>query len=307
MEKLEQGGRELKVGVIGAGKWGSALRFALSQKNRVYIHSRTERDIEDFVPLEDILDSDYLIVSISTQALGRWLKDNFQDRGQKVLIASKGIDIESGKFPSEIFEEFLPKERIAFLSGPSFATEVQKSLPTALVINSQNLEVANEFGELFPDFIKIYSSKDVIGAEVAGSYKNILAIASGICEGLQLGNNAKASLVSRGLVEMARVGKSLGGDDETFLGLSGAGDLFLTANSTMSRNYRVGIKLTEGKTLQTILGELGEVAEGVKTVEAIMGLKETKELYTPIADEVYKILYRGVTPQEALHNLLIQS
>ncbi|HIO70650.1 MAG TPA: NAD(P)H-dependent glycerol-3-phosphate dehydrogenase [Campylobacterales bacterium] len=294
----------MKIGIIGAGKWGQALHFALSQKNRIYIHSRTRRDIENFVSLDEVLDCEYLIIAISTQALRGWLSNNFQYRNQKVLLATKGIDIEIGEFPSQILEKFVPKENIAFLSGPSFADEVVQSLPTALVINSSNLETANQFANLFPKFIKTYISTDIRGAEIAGAYKNILAIASGICEGLKLGNNAKASLIARGLVEMARFGKIFGGEIETFLGLSGAGDLFLTANSTMSRNYRVGLRLSEGKNIDEILEELGEVAEGVKSVEAIIKIKNRENLYTPIADEVYKIIHNLTTPLEALDRLL---
>ncbi len=294
----------MKIGIIGAGKWGQALHFALSQKNRIYIHSRTRRDIENFVSLDEVLDCEYLIIAISTQALRGWLSNNFQYRNQKVLLATKGIDIEIGEFPSQILEKFVPKENIAFLSGPSFADEVVQSLPTALVINSSNLETANQFANLFPKFIKTYISTDIRGAEIAGAYKNILAIASGICEGLKLGNNAKASLIARGLVEMARFGKIFGGEIETFIGLSGAGDLFLTANSTMSRNYRVGLRLSEGKNIDEILEELGEVAEGVKSVEAIIKIKNRENLYTPIADEVYKIIHNLTTPLEALDRLL---
>ncbi len=294
----------MKIGIIGAGKWGQALHFALSQKNRIYIYSRTRRDIENFVSLDEVLDCEYLIIAISTQALREWLSNNFQYRNQKVLLATKGIDIEVGEFPSQILEKFVPKENIAFLSGPSFADEVVKSLPTALVINSSNLETANQFANLFPNFIKTYTSTDIRGAEIAGAYKNILAIASGICEGLKLGNNAKASLIARGLVEMARFGAKFGGEMDTFLGLSGAGDLFLTANSTMSRNYRVGLRLSEGKKIDEILEELGEVAEGVKSVEAIIKIKNRENLYTPIADEVYKIIHNLTTPLEALDRLL---
>ncbi len=294
----------MKIGIIGAGKWGQALHFALSQKNRIYIHSRTRRNIENFVSLDEVLDCEYLIIAISTQALRVWLSNNFQYRNQKVLLATKGIDIEIGEFPSQILEKFVPKENIAFLSGPSFADEVVQSLPTALVINSSNLETANQFANLFPKFIKTYISTDIRGAEIAGAYKNILAIASGICEGLKLGNNAKASLIARGLVEMARFGKIFGGEIDTFLGLSGAGDLFLTANSTMSRNYRVGLRLSEGKNIDEILEELGEVAEGVKSVEAIIKIKNRENLYTPIADEVYKIIHNLTTPLEALDRLL---
>jgi glycerol-3-phosphate dehydrogenase (NAD(P)+) len=294
----------LRIGVIGAGKWGSAIHFALSQKHDVKIWSRTLREIEGFSPLSEVLKQEYLVFAISTQSVSSWLKENFKFQNQKILIASKGIEIESGRFLSEIFEEFAPIENIAFLSGPSFAEEVKKSLPTALVINSTNLELAESWKTFFPDFIKAYASRDLIGAEIAGAYKNILAIASGVCEGLQLGHNAKASLIARGLVEMERVGQHFGAKEDTFFGLSGAGDLFLTANSTMSRNYRVGLKLVEGKDLETILNELGEVAEGVKTVEAIMKIRERENLYTPIADEVYKLLYKGISPKEALRNLL---
>lgn len=294
----------MKIGIIGAGKWGQAIQFALSKKNSVNIYSRTKRDIHNFIGLEDILDSDYLIFSISTQSIKEWLKVNFIYKNQKILIASKGIDISSGKFLSDIFAQYIPKQNIAFLSGPSFAKEVQNSLPTALVINSTNLELAEEFSLFFPDFIKTYISSDVIGAEIAGAYKNILAIASGISEGLNLGNNAKASLIARGLVEMQRFGKYFGAKDETFFGLSGAGDLFLTANSKMSRNYRVGLMLADGKDLNYILKELGEVAEGVKTVEAIINIRERENLYTPIADEVFNIIYNNITPIKALQNLI---
>jgi len=293
-----------KIGVIGAGKWGQAIQFALSKKNNINIYSRKKRDIPNFTDLNSILDSEYLIFVISAQATKNWLQNNFEDRGQKILVASKGIDISTGEFLSDIFEKYISKERLTFLSGPSFALEVKRSLPTALVISSVNENLAKEFSKFFPSFIKIYTSSDVIGTEIAGSYKNILAIASGISEGLGLGNNAKASLIARGLVEMARFGENFGAKKDTFLGLSGAGDLFLTANSKMSRNYRVGLMLADGKNLTDILDILGEVAEGVQTVEAIMKIKNNHSLYTPIADEVFNILYKNITPIEALKNLL---
>jgi glycerol-3-phosphate dehydrogenase (NAD(P)+) len=294
----------MNIGVIGAGKWGSALHFAFSRNRNVKIFSRTKRAMKDFVSLEEILEMDYLVFAISTQSVKQWLEENFKFRGQKILIASKGIDIESGRFLSDIFSDYIPKENIAFLSGPSFASEVVQSLPTALVVNSQNLELAEEWKSFFPDFIKAYTSSDIIGAEISGAYKNILAIASGVCEGLKLGNNAQASLISRGLVEMARFGEKFGGKAETFLGLSGSGDLFLTANSPMSRNYRVGLGIAKGKKLPDILKELGEVAEGVKTVEAIQKIRKRENLYTPIADEVYKLISSETTPLDTLKNLL---
>jgi glycerol-3-phosphate dehydrogenase (NAD(P)+) len=292
-----------KIAVIGAGKWGQALHFALSQKQEVYISSRTKRDIKNFVDLKTAMACEYLIIAIPAQEIKKWLEENFLYKGQKILVASKGIEATSGKFLNEIYAQFVPNKNIGFISGPSFAAEVIQALPAAIVINSESKELYKEFSKFFPDFLKTYYSKDVIGAEIAGAYKNVLAIASGICDGLKLGNNARASLISRGLVEMARFGKEFGAKKSTFLGLSGAGDLFLTASSTMSRNYRVGLGLAEGKTLETILCELGEVAEGVKTAEAIYLLSLEHNIYTPVANEVQRIL-QGKDPIDSLKDLL---
>jgi glycerol-3-phosphate dehydrogenase (NAD(P)+) len=293
----------MEIGVIGAGKWGSALAFALGVQNRVFISSRTPREVSNFVPMDEVLKLEYLVITIPAQQISQWLKENFKFNGQKILVASKGIEASSGKFLNEIYAEHIPSSHICFLSGPSFASEVMQSLPTALVINSENIEVAQEFCSFFPSFIKTYTSTDVIGAEVAGAYKNVIAIAAGICEGLRLGKNAAASLISRGLVEMHRFGHSFGAKDETFIGLSGAGDLFLTASSTMSRNFRVGLGLAQRKSKEQILLELGEVAEGVGTSYALHVIAKEKKIYLPIATEVYNIL-EGKDPQESLKDLL---
>ncbi len=291
------------IAVIGAGKWGQALHFALNQKQKCLITSRTKRDIENFVDLETAMDCEYLVIAIPAQEIRAWLNKNFKFKGQKVLVASKGIEASTGEFLNEIYADFVPEKNIGFISGPSFAAEVIQGLPCALVINSQSKKIYKQFSPFFPDFIKTYYSSDVIGAEVAGAYKNVLAIASGICEGLNLGKNAQASLISRGLVEMQRFGKFFGAKKSSFIGLSGAGDLFLTANSTMSRNFRVGLGLAQNKSLETILEELGEVAEGVKTAIAIKSLSEEHSIYTPIANEVYEVL-NGKTTQESLKDLL---
>ena len=292
-----------KIAVIGAGKWGQALHFALNSKQECFITSRTKRDIKNFVPLDFALSCEYLIIAIPAQEIKTWLKENFVFKGQKILVASKGIEANSGEFLNEIYSSFVPDENIGFISGPSFAAEVIKGLPCALVINSKSKKIYEEFSKFFPNFIKTYYSSDVIGAEIAGAYKNVLAIASGICEGLNLGKNAQASLISRGLVEMQRFGKHFGAKKMTFLGLSGAGDLFLTANSTMSRNFRVGLGLSENKSLKDILDELGEVAEGVKTADAIDKLSKKYKIYTPIANEV-KLILNGKNPKDSLKDLL---
>ncbi len=293
----------MSIAVIGAGAWGRALHFAVSKNFTCKITSRTKRELDNFVTLKEAIESRYLIFAISSQSARDWLESNFRYDGQKVLVAMKGIEKSSGMFLNEIFSKYIPEENLAFLSGPSFAKEVLESLPTALVINSKNLELSNEFSSFFPDFIKVYCSDDVIGAEVAGAYKNVLAIAGGICAGLNLGNNAKASLISRGLVEMARFGKFFGAKEDTFIDLSGAGDLFLSASSELSRNYRVGLGLAEGRSLENILKELGEVAEGVFTTEAILKLSEKHDIHTPIAYEVGNVL-NGKNPYDSLRDLL---
>ncbi len=292
-----------KIGVVGAGKWGSALAFALSEKNEVYISSRTPRDMKNFISMQEILKFEYLVIAIPAQQVASWLRDNFVFTNQKVLVAAKGIEATTGRFLNEIYSEYIPSSNISFLSGPSFATEVMKSLPTALVVNSKNEDLSVEFASFFPSFIKAYTSTDVMGAEIAGAYKNVIAIAAGICEGLGLGKNAAASLISRGLVEMQRFGYKYGAKEESFVGLSGAGDLFLTASSTMSRNFRVGLGIAKGKSQEEILQELGEVAEGIGTTYALNKIAKDKDLYLPIAKEVYNML-EGKNPDVSLKNFL---
>lgn len=290
--------------VIGAGKWGQALQFALSQKQQCFISSRTKRDIENFIPMNEALQCENLVITIPAQSIKEWLEENFTYiKGQNILVAAKGIDAKSGEFLQDIYHQFVPSKHLGFISGPSFASEVIQSLPTAIVINTTSKKFYKKFAPLFPDFIKTYHSSDVVGAEIAGAYKNVLAIASGICDGLKLGNNARASLISRGLVEMERFGRVFGSKKKTFYGLSGAGDLFLTASSTLSRNYRVGLGLACGKSLESILAELGEVAEGVKTSYAIDMLSQKHNIYTPIAHEV-KLILEGKPPIQSLKDLL---
>ncbi|MBD3799908.1 MAG: NAD(P)H-dependent glycerol-3-phosphate dehydrogenase [Campylobacterales bacterium] len=294
-----------RIAVIGAGKWGSALAFALGEnkENDVVITSRHPRDVSNFVDLETALQREYLVMAIPAQQVGAWLKEHFRYNDQKVLVAAKGIEAESGRFLNEIFAPYVPDQNIAFLSGPSFATEVIQGLPTALVVSSTDAQTAMGFAEAFPEFIRTYTDDDIAGAEVCGSYKNVIAIAAGICAGLKLGNNAAAALISRGLIEMRRFGLSYGARDETFLGLSGAGDLFLTASSVLSRNYRVGLGLAEGKVKEQIVEELGEVAEGIGTAYALHGIAQRSGVYLPIATEVYEIL-EGKAPRESLNDLL---
>jgi glycerol-3-phosphate dehydrogenase (NAD(P)+) len=294
----------MEIAIIGAGKWGQALYQAYSKGNDVVIHSRTPREIENFVSLDEALSRKHIIMAVPAQNVREWLDEHFEDRGQSLLVAAKGIETSTGAFLNEIYGDFLPEERLAYISGPSFATEVQQSLPTALIISSTNRELAQEFSDALPSFIKGYVDDDVVGAEVSGAYKNVIAIAGGVTDGLGLGNNARAALISRGLVEMSRFGEHYGARAETFLSLGGAGDLFLTASSKLSRNYRVGLGLAEGKQLDAILEELGEVAEGVPTTKALHRIAQKENLYLPIADEVYKMIAEGKSPLESVKDLL---
>ena len=292
-----------KIAIIGAGKWGQALYHAYSQNNEVVINSRSVKDIENFVSLDEALSYKYLVMAIPAQAVRAWMEENFEDRGQNILVAAKGIEIATGSFLNEVYGSFVGADRLAFISGPSFAAEVQKSLPTALKISSENLELAKIYADALPPFIKGYVDSDVAGAEVSGAYKNVIAIAGGVCDGLELGNNARAALISRGLVEMTRFGEHFGAKTETFLSLGGAGDLFLTASSQLSRNYRVGLGLSQGKSLNDILEELGEVAEGIPTTKALYLIAQKEDIYLPIADEVYKML-EGKDPLSCVNDLL---
>ena len=295
-----------KIAIIGAGKWGLALFRAFSKNNDVVISSNSTHNIPNFVPLKQALEYEYIVMVIPTLYIESFLKSHFANKiksHQKILVAAKGIESNSLLFLNQIYEQYIPSSNLAFLSGPSFANEVQQNLPTALCINSANNELALSLCEFFPRFIKTYTSDDVVGAEICGAYKNVLAISGGICDGLKLGANAKAALLSRGLVEMARFGEYFGAKSESIYGLSGAGDLFLSASSMLSRNYRVGLALTQNIKLQDILNSLGEVAEGVQTTYAINKIANKNNIYCPIASEVGKIL-QGKDAKESLKDLL---
>jgi len=294
----------MKIAIIGAGRWGKALYHAYSQENDVVISSRNSKEIANFVSMEEALECEYLVLAIPTQFVRGWMEEYFYDKGQKILVAAKGIEISTGAFLNEVYGDFIDKDRLAFISGPSFATEVEASLPTALIISSTNPDLAGIYADALPSFIKGYISDDVVGAEVSGAYKNVIAIAGGVCEGLALGNNAKAALISRGLVEMTRFGEAFGAKSETFLSLGGAGDLFLTASSQMSRNFRVGLGLAKGQSMDQILDDLGEVAEGVPTAKALYAIAKKRGIYLPIAAEVYAMIEEGKDPLESVRDLL---
>lgn len=290
------------ISIIGAGKWGKALYQGISMHNACSISSATKRP--GFTQLDTAFKSKYLLFVISTQDTASWLSENYQANEHKVLIASKGIDTKSCLFLDELYSRYINPSDICFLSGPSFASEFASGLPCALVISGQNELLCKDFASFFPkEYVKTYISSDYKGSLIAGAYKNVLAIACGISDALEYGQNARASLMARGLIEMQRFGEAYGAKESTFLGLSGAGDLFLTASSSLSRNYRTGYALGKGIKLDCVLASLGEVAEGVQTAKAIVKMAASKGIYTPIATEVAKII-QGKEVSKSVKDLL---
>lgn len=244
----------------------------------------------------------------------------FLQRGCRVVSAVKGIENDTLKTMTQIMEEILihhfksdsdykPSQNndieFGVLSGPSFAKEVANGVPTAVTIGFKNLEVAKEIQQLFvTDFFRVYASTDIIGLEVSAALKNIIAIATGVCDGLGYGLNTRAALITRGLAEITRLGCALGAEETTFSGLSGVGDLLLTCTGSLSRNRTVGLKLGEGKKLDQIKNEMEMVAEGIKTTRSVYDMAKRMDVDMPILEQVYKIIYEDKKSSTAVIDLL---
>ena len=325
----------MKITVISDGAWGTALALTLLQnKHQVtlwgpfadYIAEMKEtRNNSRFLPnivlpkelkltadMSEAVDSSKLIVlATPSQYLRQTLKllsESYTD--QLIVNVAKGIEKDSLKRMSEICYEILGKDiRYCVLSGPSHAEETAKKLPTVVTIASKNESDAKIAQEAFmTDYFRVYSDTDIIGLELGGALKNVMAIAAGIADGMNLGDNPKAALITRAIVEMSRLGVALGGTEKTFTGLGGVGDLIVTCNSKHSRNRHVGEELGLGKSLDEILNEMGMVvAEGVVTTKSAYDLAKKYHIDTPIIDEVYKILYENKSPQIALNELMTRS
>ena len=321
-----------KVAVLSDGAWGTAIALLLNQRGlEVAMWGPFPENIREirktgenkkFLPgtkipseiklCEEIgetaTDADLIVLASPSQymrgTLGK-LKPFF--RKEQILVnLAKGIETSSLKRMSELCSEILGKTRYCVLSGPSHAEEVSKNIPTAVVVASKNHDDAQLVQEAFmtPKF-RIYSSEDVVGVELGGSLKNVFAIAAGILDGMGFGDNPKAALITRGSVEISRIGVELGGQTGTFYGLSGVGDLIVTCYSRHSRNRHVGEELGRGKKLGEILADMGlAVAEGVATAESAFKLAEKHEIDAPIIDEVYQVLYKNKKPDLAVHDLM---
>lgn len=320
----------MKLAVIGAGAWGTALAVTLSANYSVALWSRSashasalRRDGENkkYLPgirlgsaiqvvdqIEPALQSAGLVIfAVPTAGLRDTLRSARDYMAQAGGIwVCKGFEPGSGKLPHEVAAaELLPATRRGVLSGPSFAADVARGLPTAVTLAAPEEDFSvTAARQLHTGRFRVYSSTDLIGVEVGGAVKNVIAIAAGICDGLNLGDSARAALVTRGLAEITRLGVRLGGRMETFMGLSGLGDLTLTCAGDLSRNRRVGLALASGKPLDEVLSGLGHVAEGVHTADEVLRLAKQLGVEMPITQVVTGVLSGKVTPAAAVEALL---
>lgn len=321
----------MKLGVLGAGAWGTALAIQAAKKINVCLWGRDSGHVSgmqkarsnpmylgDFTFPENLtlnhsLDSvvsqsDIILTAVPTSAFADIIQ-NIQtvNPSKPIIWSNKGLDQKTNLFPHEIIKKNLKTDSATYgvLSGPSFAAELVRDLPTAVTFASNCESLSKKTAEIFHhNSMRVYLSNDITGVSIGGSLKNIVAIAAGISDGMGFGNNARAALITRGMAEITRLGVSLGAKEETFTGLAGIGDLLLTCTGQYSRNREVGLRLAEGKKIDQILKSLGHVAEGVSACNAINNRIKSNEVEMPITREVYKVLNNKVSAEEAVQNLL---
>jgi len=321
-----------KLTVLGAGCWGLTLAWLLNDNFDEIVVWGREKDLsEDLVknkhctkPLEiklsnkieissnlseSIKDADIILLVVATSGI-RPVCEALKVAGikdEQILVnASKGIELPSLMRMSEVIKDVLPNQNLAILSGPTLAKEVLMGCPTAASVASDDIEIAKKVQHscTVPSKFRLYSNKDVIGVELGGSLKNVIAIAAGFAKTMGLGDNCAGALLTRGMAEIARVSVRLGANPSTLYGLSGMGDLIATCSSPMSRNYTVGSMLAKGKKIDDILKELGSVAEGVKTSKAVCELAKNLNIEAPISSAIYEAVYTDITPNELLDKLM---
>ncbi len=330
----EKSSSEHSVAVIGAGSWGTALATVLATKlpkvtlwcrepevakginenhiNPLYVSELSlPENIEASDDLMDVVANHRILVMVIPTQFTRKVLKSIKDvvSADTVFVsASKGVEVETLTLISEIYSELFGQQgqqQSCYLSGPSFARDVIKQLPTAVAIAGTNLDLVKEIQHLFSTpYFRTYRMSDVIGLELGGALKNVIALAAGISDGLGFGNSARAALITRGLSEIMRLGSRLGAAPETFSGLSGLGDLLLTASSEMSRNRTVGFRLGSGESMEEIQQGFREVAEGVKTTLSVYRLAEKLDVDMPICRAVYGIIYENRTPRSVVTELM---
>ncbi|KXG74486.1 Glycerol-3-phosphate dehydrogenase [NAD(P)+] [Fervidicola ferrireducens] len=324
----------MKAAVIGAGSWGTAISQILADNGaevRLWVRRqklaeriKSTRENSEYLPgiripdeiiitceLEEALDgAEFVVMAVPSQAMrkiageaGRYIKN------QSIVInAAKGIEVGTLLRMSQVIKEELPKGlevEIAVISGPSHAEEVARRLPTAVVAAAEKKDVAEKVQDFFMNsYFRVYTNLDIVGVEMGGALKNIIAICAGIAEGLGFGDNTRAALITRGIMEIIRLGVKMGGQPSTFFGLSGVGDVIVTCNSMFSRNRRAGIDIGRGKSVKEVMTSTNMVIEGIYTTKAAYDLARKYGIEMPITEKAYEVLYEGKNPVDAVKELM---
>ncbi len=322
----------MKLTVLGAGCWGATLAWLLNDnfdevclwsrhqdlndelKNKKHISKPLDIQLQDKTEITSDLKSAIngadiilsVIATVGVRSVCEQLKEAGIKSEQILVNASKGLELPSLMTMSDVIKDVLPNQKLAILSGPTLAREVLNGCPTAACVASEDMKVA-EFVQKHlnvPNKFRLYTNSDVIGVELGGSLKNVIAIAAGFAAEMKLGDNTNGALLTRGMAEIVRVSVKLGANPSTLYGLSGMGDLIATCSSPLSRNHTVGAMLAKGKKIDDILNELGSVAEGVKTAKALCELAKKLDIDVPVSSVIYEALYTDITPKQVLEKLM---
>lgn len=320
-----------KIAFLGGGSFGTALSIMLAKKGvSVKIWDRSKSVVDDInvkrenikylhgavIPvgveastdIEGVVrDSEYIVLAVPSHVVRKLCKDikEVVNKNQIIISIAKGIEEGTGKRLSEVISEELHDNPVVILSGPSHAEEVSQDIPTTVVVTSENMEYAEKVQDLFmTNKFRVYTNEDIIGVEIGGAVKNIIALAAGVSDGIGYGDNTKAALMTRGISEIVRIGTRLGGKKETFAGLTGIGDLIVTCTSMHSRNRRAGILIGKGFSAEEATKEIGMVVEGIKACKAFYELKQRLEVSMPITDILYKVIFEGKEPKYGVYELM---
>lgn len=320
-----------KVGILGAGTWGSALAILLSSNGHdITLWTKIEKEARLINDNRDNLKNlpgaslpetvkitldlkeactgrDILVMAVASPFIREVSEEasRYIRKGQVIVNVSKGLEDDTLLTLSEVVNQEIPQADVAVLSGPSHAEEVSRLIPTTVVVGAQTRETAHFIQDVFMNEVfRVYTSPDITGIELGASLKNVIALAAGVIDGLELGDNTKAALMTRGIAEISRLGVKMGGRIETFSGLSGIGDLFVTCTSNHSRNRNAGYLIGKGYTMEEAMKEVNQVVEGVNTARAALMLAKKHEVEMPIVEQINQVLFEGKTAREALYDLL---
>jgi glycerol-3-phosphate dehydrogenase (NAD(P)+) len=321
---------KLKVGLLGGGSWGTTVASLTAKNSSTIIWARNSKTVEEineyhtnekYLPnaklttslkasnsiKETVEEADVIVMGVPAQSFRKVLEEAKPHIRPWIPIINlaKGLEISTKMRMTEIIQELMPGHPAGVLTGPNLAREIHFGNAAAAVIAMVDNTIASRLQSVFSSgLFRVYTNSDVIGCELGGALKNIIAIASGMGDGANAGDNTRAAIITRGLSELTRLGTAMGGKERTFAGLAGMGDLVATCSSAKSRNHHVGFQLGRGKNLEEIINEMSEVAEGVKTAKIIMELAKEYNVDMPISKEIYKVLYEGNTVNEAFRGLL---